>query len=237
MCEYDIGVGPRVLIRDGGADFSFLPKRDCDPSGLSVWPMSMYLAQFLSSHLNPTGPFGVWSGPPLAKGLKAIEIGCGVSPLPSIASQRLGFVTIASDYNPEALKVAQDNIERAGVQVKVLRISWLDRPREHQAQFDLLIASDILYDDDVLPQLAGFLSFCAAAGATLTVGLKIRNRAFEESFVTRTLADQGWDVVTTLYFVAIGSQCQAVVKPEVEWRPLDYIEVDKYKIVVLTKRA
>jgi predicted nicotinamide N-methyase len=95
------------------------------------------------------------------RGLRVVELGCGLG-VPSIAAARGGADVIATDGDIDALGLVRRNAEANGVQVETAAVDWAD-PDElvERGPFDLVLASDVLYERpsvamllEVLPRLA-----------------------------------------------------------------------------------
>jgi predicted nicotinamide N-methyase len=95
------------------------------------------------------------------RGLRIVELGCGLA-VPSIAAARAGAVVLATDTSREALELVARNAETNDVRVETARVDWAP-PDDlvQRAPFDLVLASDILYERasfalllSLLPQLA-----------------------------------------------------------------------------------
>lgn len=95
------------------------------------------------------------------RGLQVVELGCGLA-LPSLVAARAGATVLATDECPEALPLVARNAEANGVRVETAPVDWAE-PGEliERAPFDLVLASDVLYEDlsvdpllSLLPRLA-----------------------------------------------------------------------------------
>jgi predicted nicotinamide N-methyase len=94
------------------------------------------------------------AGVPL-RGRRVVELGCGLA-LPSLAAARAGASVLATDIEPEALELVARNARANGVRVETMRSDW-SSPDEliRRAPFDLVLASDVLYErHSVAPLLA-----------------------------------------------------------------------------------
>jgi SAM-dependent methyltransferase len=70
------------------------------------------------------------------------------------AAARAGFEGLATDYYEDALLFAQVNVWRnAGALVAVRHVDWRDFPVD-LGTFDLVVASDVLYERSYAPLLA-----------------------------------------------------------------------------------
>jgi len=92
------------------------------------------------------------------RGAAVLEIGCGLA-LPSFAAALAGGRVTASDWSASALEAVSENAARNEVVVDTLQLDWFDPPRELPF-FDLVLASDVLYEErnvaallDLLPRI------------------------------------------------------------------------------------
>jgi predicted nicotinamide N-methyase len=80
------------------------------------------------------------------RGRRTLELGCGLG-LPSIAAAQAGGRVVASDWSPEAIAATAANAERNGVAIETLLCSWAaPAPLVERAPWDLVLASDVLYE-------------------------------------------------------------------------------------------
>ena len=101
------------------------------PYWADIWPSSTVLA----------GVVGTLDG----RGARALELGCGLG-LVAAAAARAGFAVTATDYYEDALLFARLNVWRAAErEIAVRHVDWRAFPRD-LGRFDLVIASDVLYE-------------------------------------------------------------------------------------------
>ncbi len=146
-----------------------------DPYWAKLWPMSMELARLIligvagveRSEPPETSSGGHSINPRLKNtattqnnwGLAAldpshpitiIEIGCGVG-MAGLAALARGWDVTFSDYIPLAMDLAVDNARRNGLpEAKKLWLDWRDPP---QLAFDVVLASEVLYDRTLHPAI------------------------------------------------------------------------------------
>jgi predicted nicotinamide N-methyase len=79
-------------------------------------------------------------------GKQVVELGCGLA-APSMAAARAGATVLATDMSAEALDLVDRNAEANGLTVTTAVMDW-SQPDELVARgpFDLVIASDVLYE-------------------------------------------------------------------------------------------
>jgi predicted nicotinamide N-methyase len=154
MCMDD--VVEEVVALDG-RDLRLLRPRDAEalldeeafeheeylPYWADLWPSSLALARAVAARA--------------LRGARTLELGCGLG-LPSIAAALAGGRVLATDWAPDAIAMARANAERNGAQVETLVCSWTDpAPLVERAPWDLVLASDVLYEarnaDALLPLL------------------------------------------------------------------------------------
>ena len=103
------------------------------PYWADVWPSSIVLAGKL---LELKG-----------NGRTAIELGCGVG-LCTLAATTAGFDVLATDYYEDALDVTRANVFRnLGIFARARLVDWRHLP-DDLGRFDLLFASDVLYEKE-----------------------------------------------------------------------------------------
>jgi predicted nicotinamide N-methyase len=103
------------------------------PYWADVWPSSIILAGKL---LELDGA-----------GLTALELGCGVG-LSTLAATTAGFDVLSTDYYQDAIDVTRANVFRnLGRTARTRMVDWRHVPRD-LGTFDLVFASDVLYEKE-----------------------------------------------------------------------------------------
>jgi predicted nicotinamide N-methyase len=103
------------------------------PYWADVWPSSIILAEKLLE-LNGSGR-------------TALELGCGVG-LSTLAATSAGFDVLSTDYYEDALDVTRANVFRnLGTLARTRLVDWRHFP-EDLGTFDLVFASDVLYEKE-----------------------------------------------------------------------------------------
>jgi predicted nicotinamide N-methyase len=91
------------------------------------------------------------------RGRRTLELGCGLG-LPSIAAARAGGRVLATDWSRDAVLATRANAERNGVRLEAIECSWTSpAPIVERAPWDLVIASDVLYERSNAELLVGLL--------------------------------------------------------------------------------
>ncbi|HET6761126.1 MAG TPA: class I SAM-dependent methyltransferase [Gemmatimonadaceae bacterium] len=119
------------------------------PYWADVWPSSIILAGKLLE-LN-------------GRGRKALELGCGVG-LSTLAATSAGFDVLSTDYYEDALDVTRANVFRnLGKIAQTRLVDWRHLPQD-LGSFDLVFASDVLYENEYAALLPVILKSVLAPG-------------------------------------------------------------------------
>jgi predicted nicotinamide N-methyase len=119
---------------------------------------------------------------------RVVEIGCG-SGLPGIAALSRGWQVSFSDYVPLAMEVAVANAARNGYPTgQTLFLDWRDPP---ELDFDVVLASEILYDRTLHPPILKTLAKILKPGGLAWFADPGRSAA--EEFLPAAKA-AGWSV-------------------------------------------
>ncbi|MBT3530619.1 MAG: methyltransferase domain-containing protein [Gammaproteobacteria bacterium] len=111
-----------------------------------IWPSSLVLAHHILDYQT--------------EGKRILEIGCGMA-LSSLLLNKQNADITATDYHPEVeLFLKRNAILNEGNVIPFERTSWTDE-EDKLGRFDLIIGSDVLYEDGHVEQLAGFLNYHA----------------------------------------------------------------------------
>lgn len=112
-----------------------------------IWASGRALAQLMSDY-------------PVAD-RRVLEVGCGLG-LASLVLNHRGADITATDRHPEAGRFLAANVRlNEGDAIPFERTSWVDTD-DTLGTFELIIGSDLLYEDDHPMQLAGFIDRHAA---------------------------------------------------------------------------
>ena len=119
-----------------------------------VWDASRVLAEVMSHRE--------------VAGLRILEVGCGIGLASLVLNERDADIT-ATDMHPKAGAFLARNVAlNDGSPIPFVRTGWLD-DETNLGQFDLIIGSDLLYEDGHAEALAGFVDQHAAPRCTVVL--------------------------------------------------------------------
>lgn len=108
-----------------------------------LWPSSLVLAHHMHDYET--------------EGKRILEVGCGMA-LSSLLLNEQGADITASDYHPEVETFLNRNTDlNSGKAIPFERADWA-KEGDRLGRFDLIIGSDILYEDGHIIQLANFIN-------------------------------------------------------------------------------
>jgi len=134
LVEADVAVGGHRLRllrpRDNEAliDEHAFEHEEYLPYWAELWPSALALAGALAD-VAPA---------------RVLELGCGLA-VPSLVAALGGAEVVATDWSPEAVRVAQENARRNGIALDVRRWDWT-APAEGLGRWPLVVAADVLYE-------------------------------------------------------------------------------------------
>ncbi len=144
------------------------------PYWADVWPSSLILAGKL---LRLKG-----------RGKTALELGCGVG-LSTLAATTAGYDVLSTDYYEDALDVTRANVFRnLGKLARTRLVDWRHLPND-LGQFDLVFASDVLYEKEyaeLLPEILDRLLVPSGAALIADPG-RVAAPVFVEACVVQGL--------------------------------------------------
>jgi predicted nicotinamide N-methyase len=135
--EREVWIGDRVwrLARPPSVD-DLIDEADFErderlPYWADLWPSAIALATAVSAREGAGG--------------RALELGCGLG-LPALVAANTGFDVTATDYYEDALRFARRNAARnLGRDITTRLVDWSAFPGD-LGRFDLVLASDVLYE-------------------------------------------------------------------------------------------
>jgi predicted nicotinamide N-methyase len=108
-----------------------------------IWPAGLVLAHYMSNY--PT------------EGKRILEMGCGMA-LSSLLLNHQNADITATDHHPEAAFFLQRNtLLNQGKDIEFKRLDWADKT-DQLGLFDVIIGSDILYEDQHIQLVADFIN-------------------------------------------------------------------------------
>lgn len=102
------------------------------PYWAELWPAALALAEHVIGRV------------PVA-GRRVIELGAGMG-LVSLAAARAGADVLATDYEEDALRFVRANAALNGLRVRAAHLDWRDLRPLRGETFDLVLASDVVYE-------------------------------------------------------------------------------------------
>lgn len=107
-----------------------------------IWPSSLVLAHFICDYDTDSK--------------RILEVGCGMGLSSLLLNKQCADIT-ATDYHPEVKKFLQRNaLLNEDKAIAFERVDWTDQ-KDNLGLFDLIIGSDLLYEDDHIELLANFI--------------------------------------------------------------------------------
>lgn len=127
---------------------------------------------------------------PAVRGRRVVELGCGLG-VPSIAAARAGADTLATDASSEALELATRSALLNDVDLETAAVEWAEPGAlVERAPFDLVVASDVLYERDSIGRLLSLLPKLAP-----TAWIADPGRPLAADFLER--AEAQWPIETS----------------------------------------
>ncbi len=108
-----------------------------------IWPSSLVLAHFMFDYNTDSK--------------RILEVGCGMALSSLLLNKQRSDIT-ATDYHPETQKFLKRNVSLNGDRaIAFEQVDWADR-NDNLGLFDLIIGSDLLYEDNHIELLASFIA-------------------------------------------------------------------------------
>ena len=176
LTQQTVQLGDRELLITRPVDAESLLDEDAFdheeflPYWAELWPSGRALAEIV--------------GERDVSGLRVVELGCGLG-LPSLVAALGGADVLATDWSPDAIELLHANAKSNGASLEAEVIGWAAAEElVERAPFDLVLASDVLYERrnadellDLLPKLGG------------EVLVADPSRPFTKSFLERAVND------------------------------------------------
>jgi predicted nicotinamide N-methyase len=163
------------------------------PYGVVLWPAAIALAHEIATR------------PDAFRGRAVLELGAGTG-LPGVVAASLGSRVVQSDRQEGALAVCRLNGERNGVPTIVYRsddwTAWADAGR-----YDWIVGSDILYADEMHPELRRIFEANLAPGGRVLIADPFRGPSL---VLLEELERDGWRVTMTKWTVGEDATPRAI---------------------------
>ncbi len=158
-----VGAGTISILRPRNSDDLIreedFVKDERLPYWADIWPSSTILAAHMIA-LSTDGRDRT--------GKRGLELGCGVG-LVTTAAMRAGYDMTSTDYYTDALAFTRANAWRnTGRTPEARMIDWRSFP-DHERNFDLILASDVLYEKEYARLLPGIFRRALAPGGMVIV--------------------------------------------------------------------
>jgi predicted nicotinamide N-methyase len=122
------------------------------PYWAELWPSALVLSSYIAGLR--------------LRGEAVLELGCGLG-LTTIAISYAGGVPLAIDYDPDALRFAQHNLQANHGYGAFARMDW--SALALSCSFPYIVAADILYDRDELPKIGKLLQHYLQRGGQIMI--------------------------------------------------------------------
>jgi ETFB lysine methyltransferase len=125
-------------------------------------------------------------------GLRVLELGCGLGVV-AIGAAIAGADVMATDYYEDALLFATLNVaEATGVEIQTRMVNWVSMP-PNLGKFDVVLASDVLYEHRYAPLVADAIALTLRKGGEAIVADpgRIALDAFREECAERGIVSEG----------------------------------------------
>lgn len=134
---------------------------EADPYGAALWPAAQVLAQAVAAHVR--------SAVAADRPIRVLELGAGCG-LSSLTAAALGASVMATDFRELPLRLVAESARRQGIQ-GALQTQLLDVRDESEPlpQADLVIASDVVYEQSTARAMARRIAEARERGSTILV--------------------------------------------------------------------
>lgn len=136
------------------------------------------------------------------EGRRVLEIGCGLG-LVSLVAHRRGADILAADYHPLAGRFLAENAARNGLSPVPFKVVNWERPQPSLGAFDLVLASDVLYERWQAQHVADFMARRVAPGGEVIL---VDPRRGNQSRFHRAMLAHGFVGELTVLSETIGEE-------------------------------
>jgi len=154
------------------------------PYGIVLWPAAIALAHEVASRT--------------FAGARVLELGAGTG-LPGLVAASLGARVMQTEIQPVAMFVCKKNAERNGITTVQHRAgdwtAWDDTER-----YDCILASDVLYAEEMHPHLRRIFEDNLAPGGRVLVSDPFRKQSLG---LLEAMAADGWNVAMSKWTVGV----------------------------------
>lgn len=124
-------------------------------------------------------------------GRRVVELGCGLG-VPSLAAARAGASVLATDTEPDAIELIERNAAANELRIETARVDWaVPASLLERGPFDLVVASDVLYERPSVARLLNLLPQLAEEAWIAEPGRPVADAFLEQ-------AQKRWQVETTV---------------------------------------
>jgi len=132
------------------------------PYFADLWPSAMALSRHLQTRFTTLA------------GLHVMELGCGLG-LPAITAAMMGGIVTASDFHPDNLPYLRANADLNGlVHFTPVLMDW--RAPDMNQPYDLILGSDLLYEQEQVETLTACILKLLRPGGTLLLADPVRRQ-------------------------------------------------------------
>mmetsp|Transcript_19022 Transcript_19022/g.34381 ORF Transcript_19022/g.34381 Transcript_19022/m.34381 type:complete len:290 (-) Transcript_19022:124-993(-) len=175
--SFSVGIGSPVKIRQ-------LPLHSpyaAEFHGGTCWTCGQILAHYIAHELAPH----------MSPSCRAVELGCGVAALPSIAAVRSNASVLATDL-ADVIEITKLNARSNEIDMRTAALDWTQGHHpELLGCFDLVLAADVLSDASCHYSLLLQLETMADVGGA-AVFVAERTRPGQTTFFEDFLPEAGW---------------------------------------------
>ena len=143
--ECRVALGAQTVAIRSAATFSTEDRargREALPFGSVLWPAAIVLADHLCK------------SPELVAKKRVLELGAGLGLVAIVADQLGAKEVVASDGHSDMPEMYAHNAEKNGVTPRYVHYDWSTTPPEALGTFDVVLASDVLYELNACTLLA-----------------------------------------------------------------------------------